>query len=106
MVPRSLRADPRALLAGQTQVIRLPWGVARFSPGNTGLAVVVPKKAAKLSVVRHLAKRRVAGALLGSLPNGFQVMVTLNAAGVSARGEKLRAWCHELGERILQSTHA
>ncbi len=106
MIPRHLRADPRAILAAKHKILRLPWGVVRFIPGESKIAVVVPKKAAKLSVTRHLAKRRVLAALLPVRPEGFEVSVTLNITGVAARGEKLRAWCAELRERILEPTHA
>lgn len=106
MIPRHLRADPRAITAEKHQILRMPLGVVRFVPGESKIAVVVPKKAAKLSVARHLAKRRVLAALFQVKPEGFQVSVTLNGIGATARGAQLRTWCAELRERILESTHA
>ena len=108
MIPRALRADPRAVLKSRPQPVRLTWATVRAvrAPGAGGIAVVVPKKASKSSVDRHRAKRRVAAALLGSRQPGWDVVVTLGPHGVHARGERLRAWCVELWARILDSTHA
>lgn len=108
MIPRPLRADPRALFAAKSRIVRLPWASARFAPcdGEGKLAVVVPKKAAKLSVVRHLAKRRVSAAMLSRRIPGVEMVVTLTKTGAEARGDQLRAWCQELQERILETTHA
>ena len=107
MIPRALRADPRQISASRPVTLRLPWGIARFVPaeGAGGFAVIVPKKAAKLSVIRHLAKRRVSAAFLAVRPEGFLVSITLSAAGAAARGAQLRTWCAELRERILEPTH-
>lgn len=108
MIPRPLRADTRAVLAANPRPLRLPWASVRAVPasGEGGIAVVVPKKAARRSVDRHRAKRRVAAALLASRKPGYQVVVTLLAPGTRARGARLRAWCAELWERILDPTHA
>jgi RNase P protein component len=108
MIPRSLRADPRVVLDAGVRPIRLPWASVRAvqAPGEGGIAVVVPKKAAKLAVDRHRAKRRVGAALLATRVPGYLVVVTLMAPGTRVRGPRLRAWCSELWERILDSTHA
>lgn len=110
MIPRALRADPRVVLAAKSPPLRLPWASVRvlevLGEGG-GIAVVVPKRAAKLSVDRHRAKRRVAAALLATRKPGYLVVVTLLAPGTRARGAQLRAWCAELWERILDpTTHA
>lgn len=108
MIPRALRADPRPVLEAKPRPIRLTWATVRFLQieAEGGIAVVVPKKAAKLSVDRHRAKRRVAAALLATRKPGFQVVVTLMTQGTQLRGDRLRAWCAELWDRILESTHA
>lgn len=107
MIPRELRADPRIVLDANPRPLRLPWASVRFLKveGEGGIAVVAPKKAAKLSVDRHRAKRRVGAALLASRKPGYLVVVTLLAPGTRARGPRLRAWCTELWDRILDLTH-
>lgn len=108
MIPRALRADTRRILAEKPRQVRFPWAVARFLPaeGEGGISIVVPKKAARRAVDRHRAKRRVGAALLATRKPGYDLVVTLQAAGTRARGARLRAWCVELWDRILESTHA
>ena len=105
MIPRARRADPRAIAAARPGVVRDPWGVVRFVRAEpAGIAIVVPKKAARRAVDRHRAKRRFAAALLAGLPPGHQLSATLTAAGAKARGKELRAWCDALFARILGTT--
>lgn len=108
MIPRALRADAPAVLAANPRPLRLPWASVRAvrAAGEGGIAVVVPKKAARRAVDRHRAKRRVAAALLASRKPGYMVLVTLMQPGARVRGPRLRAWCEELWARILDSTHA
>ncbi len=96
------------MLAANPRPLRLPWASVRVlgTEGEGGIAVVVPKKAARLAVDRHRAKRRVAAALLASRKPGYMVVVTLMPPGTRVRGPRLRAWCDELWARILDSTHA
>ncbi len=107
MIPRTLRADPRALFAVKHRILRAPWATVRFikTGDEGGIAVVVSKKAAKLSVSRHLAKRRVAAALLSVRTPGISAVVMLNAVGAKARSAELKTWCQELWDRILEPTY-
>lgn len=108
MIPRTLRTDPRVVLAAGTRPIRLPWASVRYikTSEEGGVAVVVSKKVAKLAVDRHRAKRRVGAALLATRKPGYDVVVTLMAPGAQARGVQLKTWCIELWDRILEGTHA
>jgi ribonuclease P protein component len=108
MIPRNMRVHPRQIAEKHPKTLRFPEGLVRVArvEGAGGIAIIVPKKTSKSSVMRHLIKRRFAAALVPQCIEGLGIVVSVGAGGAELRGAALRAWCTDLKTRILEATHA
>jgi ribonuclease P protein component len=92
MLPRRLRLSRTSLEGfrpdGRAKSPHFSVSISRQSPGG---AIVISKKVARLSIARHLLKRRISAVIRPYLEKGAGIMVYANAGSATLPFEAIKS---------------